>query len=63
MLLYDENGMSDDRHIRVRHNGFMADTFDLLQLANIVEKLCVACHNFLVIELLVYGRYRDDTYT
>lgn len=39
MLLYDESGMSDDRHVRVGHNEFMADTFDLLQLANIVEEL------------------------
>lgn len=39
MLLCDENGMSDDRHIRVGHNEFMADTFDLFRLANIIEKL------------------------
>lgn len=39
MFLYDGNGMSDDRHIRIGHNEFMADTFDLLRLANIVEEL------------------------
>lgn len=31
--------MSDDRHIRIGHNEFMADTYDLLRLANIAEEL------------------------